>query len=115
MMREKLPNTRPALSVDLKHKIGGNDHGFSATFGFNEKGHVRECFCLAFKSGTDLQTLLHHACVAISVGLQHGSTMAEFLKAMGEEDLEKPPRSILGLIVRAGANIEAQGEVGATA
>lgn len=113
--RQRLPNRRQGYAQNLIFRAGepGEIH-LDATFdweetgGWRNKGRIREVFCLAFKEGTDLQSLLHHGCIMISVALQYGATMGDIAHAMGESDLAKKPRSIFGLIVRAGARLDVE-------
>ncbi len=109
MMREKLKPRRAGLTLEMIFKRhDGSEIKFFVTFGFDEYRRVKECFCLPAKSGTDLQSLIHHACIGISVGLQHGATMAEYARALGEDDPVIAPQSIIGLIVRAGVKLDAE-------
>ena len=109
MTRDRLPDRRQGVTEILIHRRDQpGEVEFSATFNWEEGGKVREVFCLAFKEGTDLQCLLHHVCISLSLGLQHGATMADYAHALGEEDRETPPTSILGLLVRAGVVIDEQ-------
>lgn len=105
MMREMLRNKRHAITVDIEHPINGQPFKFAVSFGFDEKGCCREAFCLAFKSGTDLQALLHDSLIAISLGLQHGASMAELARILGEDE-PKPAQSIISAIVRTGARLD---------
>lgn len=114
MTRDRLPDRRQGVTEKLTYrKDQPAEIELSATFNWEDRGRVKEAFCLAFKEGTDLRTLLHHACIIASVGLQHGASMADFAKAMGEDNPERPPGSILALIMRAGVTIDAQRGFGA--
>lgn len=104
-MREMLPPHRAAETIEMTVKLGNNDIHFAATFGFNERGEVKELFCLAFKTGTDLQTLLHQSCMVISLALQHGASTAELARILGEDD-QSPPRSIIGAMIRTGVMLD---------
>lgn len=113
MMRDKLPPRRQGVTEMLTYrKDEPGEVGFAVTFNWEDvfegekNTNLREVFCLAFKEGADMRTLLHHACIIASVGLQHGATMADFAHAMGEDDPAKKPGSILALIMRAGAVID---------
>lgn len=109
MTREPLPPRREGVTMDLAFAMAdGNETRLAVTYGFNAARRVREVFCLPLKSGTDLQSLLHQACMAISLGLQHGATMAELRHTLGEEHDALAPRSIVGLIVREGAALDAE-------
>jgi hypothetical protein len=105
--REKLPDRRCGVTEVLTYrKDEPNEVEFATTFNWEEGGRVREVFCLAFKEGTDMRTLLHHACIITSVALQCGATMHGLAKALAEEDPERKPASILALIIRAGVTID---------
>ena len=107
MTRARLPERRQGETVTLVyHLASGGEIAFAATFNSDESGRVREVFCLAFKEGTDLRTLLHHACIVTSVALQHGATMHGLAHALGEENTEILPASIMALIVRAGVVVD---------
>jgi hypothetical protein len=74
--------------------------------GIHGDPRIREVFCLAFKSGTDMQDTLHQGCIALSVAMRHGATIEELAHAMAEDSPRRQPRSILGLIVREGARLQ---------
>lgn len=114
MMREMLAPRRDNVSMTMTVKMGENPVDFAVTFGFDAGRRVREVFCLPFKTGTDMQALLHQAMIAISLGLQHGVTMPELARILGEDD-PAPPRSIIGAIVRAGALLDMEGTMEAPA
>lgn len=107
MTRTPLRNRRDAVTqrltfthTDLSTTI------FDATYGVDRNGVVREVFCKPFKVGVDMNAILRQASMIISVALQHGATMAEIAHVTGEEDLATAPRSVVGLMVRAGAVID---------
>lgn len=106
-MREKLPPRRQGVTVPMAYTLAsGYQIDFVVTYNFNAEHKVKECFCLPFKTGTDLQNLLHHACIVTSMVLQHGSTMSSLARTMGEDEPARSPQSILGLIVRAGVELD---------
>jgi hypothetical protein len=106
MTREMLNPRRQNITMSLCFPFGGTETEFAVTYGFDKYGRAKEAFCMPFKTGTDLQALLHHAFIAISVGLQHGVSMAELARVLGEDEAG-PPRSIIGAVVRTGAFLEA--------
>lgn len=107
--RLKLPERRQGITEVLTYrKDEPGEVKFATTFNWEDGGKVKEVFCLAFKEGTDLRTLLHHACMVVSVALQSGNSMAGLAKVLGEDNPERPVGSILGLIVRAGVTIDVQ-------
>lgn len=106
MTRITLPSRRPSSESVLSFPINGNMTEFAVTYGFNSRARVVEVFCKPFKLNTDMQLILRQTSMAISVALQHGAWMAELEHVLGEDDLEIAPRSIIGLIVRAGANLD---------
>ena len=109
MTRERLPARRQGFTENLIHRKGEeNEIKFAATFNWQEHGRLREVFCLAAKEGSDMRTMLHHACIITSVALQHGATMDKIAHALGEDDTSRKPGSIIGLIVRAGVVIDQQ-------
>lgn len=115
-MRAKLPNRRESISVRMEFPLGwlisdrdlppDNVAVAQVYFGLDAQHCVKEVFCLPLKSGIDLQTIMHHTCIGLSVGLQHGATMAELARAMGA--WTRRPQSIPEMIVRQGAEIDAQ-------
>lgn len=108
-MRERLPDRRQGLTEHLTFRRKDKDDvHFAVTFNWEDHARVKEVFALAFKEGTDLQTMLHHACIVTSVALQHGARMSDLAHALGEDDPGKMPTSIMGLIVRAGVAIDEQ-------
>lgn len=102
--REKLPDRRQGVTVKLRYrKDEEGEIAFDATFNWQESGRVREVFCeLPFKEGAHIRGLVDHACIAISVALQRGATMASLARTLVEDDLEQRPGSLIGLIVRTG-------------
>lgn len=106
-MRLALPNRRRQVTEIVQH--AGRD--YIVSFGIAPDGKVREAFCTtAAKSGTDTQAFINDSCVAISLLLQHGMTMADLAQAFGENrnegEASGPPASPLGAVARAGAAID---------
>jgi hypothetical protein len=101
--RTALPNKRP----HLVHKLVHAGTSYNVGFGFDEHGVVREAFADAKRTGTDVQALLHDACLLISVLAQNGMHFRDIAKMCGENvpegQTEGQPSSIIGLIARIGA------------
>lgn len=106
-MREKLPPRRLGITERLTFRPGAaGEVTFDVTFGYETGGPVRECFCMPFRVGTDLQDLLHQGCIFISVALQSGQSMADLARIAGEDNPSSSAHSHLGLIVRAGVVLD---------
>lgn len=109
--RTKLPDRRPSVRQRMKWQDSrGSDHFADVSFGFDLKGAIREVFCLANKDGTDMQGLVHDACIAASLALQHGARIQDLAKSFGElreEDQQHGrPASVMGALARLGVAIE---------
>lgn len=109
--RARLPDRRPAVRETLTWQDSqGGDHQADVSFGFGRDGRVREVFCLAAKDGTDMQALVHDACIAASIALQRGHTIAALARAFGELREEGQsagrPASVIGALARLGVEIE---------
>ena len=109
--RQRLPNRRHGLTLPVQHR----NQFFDCTFGFDEAGRVREVFMRSTKEGNDFSALMVDACIAASMLLQHGETMASLAASFGENraDGEKSgaPQSALGAIVRRGAMLDEQARI----
>lgn len=107
-MREKLSHRRLHLTEPLTFYplSGDNPVRFDVSFGFEPGGPVRECFSLDFKVGSDRQGEVHIACIIISVALQCGQSMSDLARIVGESDPGVPPQTMLGLIIRAGVQLD---------
>jgi hypothetical protein len=68
MSRERLPNRRPAVTVDLV--VGQRTH--KATIGFDLRGAPKEIFLAGAREGSDMQYVLEDTAVLVSVALQCG-------------------------------------------
>ena len=105
-MRTVLPNRRPGCTTEIIHE----GHSYIVTFGFDKVGRVREVFLRQNKTGSDIDSMMSDACIAISLLLQHGMDIHGLVAAFGENRdegaNEGPPASPLGAIARAGAEIE---------
>lgn len=111
--RTRLPDRRPAIRQRMKWSDSrGDEHVAHVSFGFDREGAVREVFCQAKKEGSDMQGLVHDACIAVSRCLQRGDRIAEIARSLGElreEDQETGrPASVIGALARLGAAVEAE-------
>lgn len=107
-MRQKLPDRREGETIVIPFKdVNGATHQYIATFGFNADLEVKEVFCASGKSGADVRMMLEDSCVLLSLCLQHGMSIEDAAKAMGERRGEGaksgPPASPLGAIVKKAA------------
>jgi hypothetical protein len=66
--RERLPNRRPALTIDLL--VG--PRSYAATIGFDRHGAPKEIFLAGAREGSDMQAVLDDTAITISLALQHG-------------------------------------------
>ena len=110
--RTRLPNRRRSIRETVRHQFSsGNEHEFEVTFGFDSAGAVREVFCAGAHTQSDMQGIIHDACIATSIALQFGASIRDLAKSFGELRDEGapdgPPASPIGAIARAGAAIEA--------
>jgi hypothetical protein len=94
------------LVREVRHTVDGAEMALAVTYGVDCHARVREVFCKTLRTGVELQAILHQACMAISLGLQHGATMEEFAHTLGEDEPDKAARSLIGAIVRMGAFID---------
>lgn len=103
MTRQRLNDRRLSVTTPVTHTLGmtGQNLKVLVTFGFGSEG-VREVFCADFKAGSDNQALIMDACILISRLLQHGYSPAQLVASLCD------PPSLLGAILRAAAEIDAQ-------
>lgn len=89
----------------------GDEHIADVSFGFDSEGVIREVFCQAKKEGSDMQGLVHDACIAVSRCLQRGDRIADLARSFGELREEGQeigrPASVIGALARLGAAVEA--------
>lgn len=112
-IRSRLPDRRPAVRQRMKWMgSDGGDRFAEVSFGFDRRGMIREVFCLAHDDGTEVQGLVHDACISASLALQHGASIKGLAKSMGElreegEEIGRPA-SVMGYLLRLGAAVEQQ-------
>lgn len=116
--RKKLRDRRPAVRQRMKWEDGQkNLHVAEVSFGFDRDGAIREVFCLAKREGTDMQGLVHDACIATSIALQRGARVADLAKSFSELRTEGQeigrPASVMGYLLRLAASVEAEMREGA--
>ena len=108
LMREKLPNRRPAEIFEVEW------HGtvYECSVGFYRTGHPGEVFIRGGKDGSDLMLLIDDVSVLLSLLLQFGvkpSLLFQSLGRLSEQTSNAPsdvPSSILGHIIREIARYE---------
>lgn len=94
-MRQRLPNRRPAETVDVEH------HGrtYQVTVGYDpDTGQPREVFAHGARSGSDQDIETCDASVMLSLLLQHGADPAEMQHSL-LKDADGRPASIVGAVV----------------
>src|SRR5262245_23917264 len=94
MTRQRLPNRRPAETVELGH----NGSRFTVTIGFYPDGRPGEVFTHGIRSGSNLDALLADACVVVSCLIQHGVEPREIASSMGRLG-NAEPASIIGAMI----------------
>lgn len=98
--RVRLPDRRNASRQTLKYQNArGSDCECEISFGFDRYGIIREMFCLAAQEGSDMQGIVHDACIATSIALQRGARIAELAASFDAT-------SVIGKAARAGASLE---------
>jgi hypothetical protein len=100
MTRQRLPNRRPAETVELEH----NGSRFTVTIGFYPDGRPGEVFTHGIRSGSNLDALLADACVVISYLIQHGVAPCEIASSMGRLG-NAEPASIIGAVIDLAAGM----------
>jgi hypothetical protein len=100
-VRTPLKNRRHGLTIPVEHR----HQTFDCTFSFNEAGECKECFMRSTKEGNDFSALMVDSAIILSMLLQHGLSMADMVRALGE-DSAGGAQSALGAIARAGAALD---------
>jgi hypothetical protein len=100
MTRQRLPNRRPAETVELEH----NGSRFTVTIGFYPDGRPGEVFTHGIRSGSNLDALLADACVVVSCLIQHGVEPREIASSMGRLG-NAEPASIIGVVIDLAAGM----------
>jgi hypothetical protein len=107
--RERLPNRRPSITVDLDW----NGHAFAITAGYALNGRVHEVFASGLRGGSDMQRLVEDACVMISIALQFGARPGDLRRSLGSvldpaDETVSRPASVLGVILAAVERLDAE-------
>lgn len=93
MTRERLPDRRPSVTMELVHDW----RTYSVTIGFGiSRNRIGEVFTHGAKVGSAMDAILDDACVALSLLLQHGVEPAALASSMGRLGDGKTPASIIG-------------------
>jgi hypothetical protein len=100
MTRQRLPNRRPAETVELEH----NGSRFTVTIGFYPDRRPGEVFTHGIRSGSNLDALLADACVVVSCLMQHGVEPCEIASSMGRLG-NAEPASIIGAVIDLAAGM----------
>ena len=100
MTRQRLPNRRPAETVELEH----NGSQFTVTIGFYPDGRPGEVFTHGIRSGSNLDALLADACVVVSCLIQHGVEPRQIASSMGRLGTAEPT-SIIGAVIDLAAGM----------
>ena len=107
MPRERLPDRRQSVLLDLEHQ-GAQ---YSLSVGFFDTGKPGEVFLSGAKVGSDVDGLLADLRVLLSRALQHGDNVAELATGMGRLGSGEAPASIVGAILDR-VNSEMRGNAG---
>jgi hypothetical protein len=94
MTRIRLPDRRPAETVQLEH--GGAR--FMVTVGFYPDGRPGEVFTHGMRTGSNLDALLADACVVVSWLIQHGVEPRDLAASMGRLG-NAEPASVIGAVI----------------
>ena len=95
MPRERLPNRRHAVVLDLDYR--GNRHHLAV--GLYDDGRPGEVFISGARTGSDVDGLLADLGVLISRALQHGDSIEALAAGMGRLGDGTTPASIIGSIL----------------
>lgn len=113
MSRNRLPARRQGDTVAATYVgASGNQHRLEVTLNAGPDGRVREVFTRLpqLKRDAEMCELIHHACILASVALQHGASMADLRHALGADNLDQPPISILQLVAQLGAAMDEEAQ-----
>ena len=95
MIRQRLPDRRPCVTMELVH----DNRSYAITIGFDvAEGRIGEVFTHGAKNGSTMDGILDDACVALSLLLQHGVEPAALAASMGRLGNGNEPASIIGAL-----------------
>ena len=95
MPRERLPDRRPSVLLDLEHP-GAQ---YSLGIGFFDTGKPGELFVSGARTGSDVDGLLADLGVLLSRALQHGDNIEALAAGMGRLGDGSTPVSIIGSVL----------------
>ena len=95
MPRERLPDRRQSVLLDLEHQ-GAQ---YSLSVGFFDNGKPGEVFLSGAKVGSDVDGLLADLGVLLSRALQHGDGVEKLAAGMGRLGDGSTPVSIIGSVL----------------
>ena len=105
MTRTLLPSRRPSETISVTWQTETGQFDFDITAGFDPAtGRLAEVFYSdGMKTGTQLQASIQDTCIIVSIALQHGATVADLSKSLGEVEVmgQKMPASIVDAILAA--------------
>lgn len=94
-MRNRLPNRRESRTLDVWH----NNERYHVSFS-RAGTRIAEIFLHGPKIGSQLDAIAYDIGVALSVALQHGSTVEELLNSAARLE-DGQPASIVGAVLAA--------------
>lgn len=85
MSRDRLPNRRPSINVEVIWQTDAGEAAFTLTAGFDPAtGLLREVFYSdGLKSGAAMLHTIQDACVLVSLALQHGAYLDVLAHSLG--------------------------------
>jgi hypothetical protein len=99
MTRRRLPDRRPAETVNLEH----DGQRFTVTIGFYPDGKPGEVFVHGIRTGSALDALLADACVVVSTLMQHGVEPRDLAASIGRFG-NAEPASVIGAVIDLAAS-----------
>lgn len=88
-MRQRLPNRRPGLVINVPHPVPGSRVSYDVTIGYDGE-EPRELFIGCNKLTTEAHTAGLEIATLASIALQHGATLGELAAAMPRDDRGQP-------------------------
>lgn len=88
-MRQRLPNRRPGLVVNVSHPVPGSRIAYDVTVGFDGE-QPRELFIGCNKLTTEAHIAGLEIATLASIALQHGASLDELAGAMPRDDQGQP-------------------------
>lgn len=94
MTRMRLPDRRPALTLELEHQ----GIRFKLSSGVYADGRIGEVFVAGLKTGSAIDALIADAAVLVSRLLQHGVAPSDLAGSVGRLGNQQPA-SLIGAVV----------------